>query len=135
MAFIDWQNSFSVGIKKVDDQHKQLVAHLNNLYEAMQAGKGKKALDAVMNGLVQYTKEHFATEESLMKLYSFPGYEEHKQKHDKLAEHVLKLKQKFDTGEISSPIQITNFLKDWLTKHINGTDKTYGPFLNAKGVS
>ena len=134
MAFIDWEDSFCVGVKKVDDQHRQLVAHLNNLYEAMQAGKGKDALNTVMNGLVQYTTEHFATEESLMKLYDFPGYDEHKEKHEKLASHVVKLKQKFDTGEISSPLQITNFLKDWLARHIMGTDKAYGPFLNAKGV-
>ncbi|MCP4692450.1 MAG: hypothetical protein GY859_30680 [Desulfobacterales bacterium] len=35
---------------------------------------------------------------------------------------------------ISNPIQITNFLKDWLGKHIMQTDKAYGPFLNTKGV-
>ena len=69
-----------------------------------------------------------------MKLYKYPDYDEHKQKHKKLTEHVVALKQKFDSGEISNPIQITNFLKDWLTKHIMGTDKAYGPFLNGKGV-
>ena len=135
MAFIDWDQGYSVGIKKIDDQHKKLVTHLNNLYEAMQAGKGKDALKTVLNGLVQYTREHFSTEESLMKLYDYPGYDEHKRKHEKLAEHVVRLKQKFISGEISSPIQITNFLKDWLVKHIKGTDKSYGPFLNSKGVS
>ena len=48
--------------------------------------------------------------------------------------HVRMLKKKFDSGEISSPIQITNFLKSWLTKHIMGTDRDYGPFLIEKGV-
>ena len=27
-----------------------------------------------------------------------------------------------------------SFNKDWLDKHILGTDKKYGPFLNSKGV-
>ena len=134
MAFFEWKKEYSVDIKKIDDQHIELVKHLNNLYDAMKAGKGKDALETVLIGLVKYTKEHFSSEESLMKLYKFPGYAEHKQKHKKLTEHVALLKQKFDSGEISNPIQITNFLKDWLTKHIMGTDKAYGPFLNAKGV-
>ena len=34
---------------------------------------------------------------------------------------------------IASPIQITNFLKDWLNKHILGTDQKYAPFLKTKG--
>ncbi|MFH0730004.1 MAG: bacteriohemerythrin [Pseudomonadota bacterium] len=134
MAFFEWKYDYSVGIAKIDDQHKVLVGFLNDLYDSMMAGKGKETLDAVLINLVEYTKTHFATEESLMKLYEYPDYEVHKQKHDKLTGYVLELKQKFDSGQISNPIQITNFLKDWLGKHIMGTDKRYGPFLNAKGV-
>ncbi len=134
MAFFEWKNDYSVGITKIDDQHKILVGFLNDLYEAMQAGKGKETLDTVLKNLVEYTKTHFITEESILKLYKFPDYQEHKQKHDKMTEHVLKLKQQFDSGQIANPIQITNFLKDWLSKHIMGTDKAYTTFLNAKGV-
>lgn len=28
-----------------------------------------------------------------------------------------------------------NFLSDWLKKHIKGSDKEYGPFLNENGLS
>ncbi|MBI5594357.1 MAG: hemerythrin family protein [Deltaproteobacteria bacterium] len=134
MAFFEWKNDYSVGIAKIDDQHKVLVGFLNELFESMQAGKGKNALDSVLTNLVQYTKTHFASEESLMKLYKYPDYEAHKQKHDNMTGHVLELKRQLDSGQISNPIQITSFLKDWLSKHIMGTDKLYGPFLNAKGV-
>jgi hemerythrin len=134
MAFFDWKNDYSVGIARIDDQHKALVGFLNELYEAMQAGKGKETLDAVMINLVEYTKTHFASEESFMKLYDYPDFEVHKQKHDKMAGHVLGLKQQFDSGKLTNPMLITTFLKEWLSKHIMGTDKAYGPFLNAKGV-
>ena len=134
MAFIEWKNAYSVGIEKIDSQHKELVGHLNDLYEALKVGKGKDALDTVLNGLVDYTKAHFSTEESLMKFYKYPGYDEHKHKHQKMTERVLQLKEKFDSGELSNPLQITTFLRDWLNKHIMETDKGYGPFLNAKGV-
>jgi hemerythrin len=134
MAFFEWKNDYSVGIARIDDQHKALVGFLNELYEAMKAGKGKETLDAVMINLVEYTKTHFASEESFMKLYNYPDFEVHKQKHDKMAGHVLELKQQFDSGKLTNPMLITTFLKEWLSKHIMGTDKAYGPFLNAKGV-
>jgi hemerythrin len=134
MAFFEWKNDYSVGIAKIDEQHKVLVGFLNELYDSMKAGQGKDTLGDVLTRLIEYTKTHFATEESLFKLYKYPDYEAHKQKHDKLAVYVLELKEKFDSGKISNPIQITNFLKDWLGKHIMGTDQLYAPFLNAKGV-
>lgn len=134
MAFFEWKSDYSVGIKQLDEQHREIVTHLNNLYDTMKKGKGRDTLDNVLNGLVQYTKKHFSKEESLMRLYKFPGYDEHIQKHKKMAERVVQLKQKFDTGEISSPVQITNFLKEWLSKHIMGTDRAYGAFLNERGV-
>jgi len=31
-------------------------------------------------------------------------------------------------------VEVMEFLKDWLEKHILGTDRKYGPFLNDKGV-
>jgi len=134
MAYLDWRNDYSVGIASIDEQHKKLVGLLNDLFDSMSSGKGKEALNTVLTSLIQYTQYHFKTEEDLMKLHRYPEYEEHKQKHDKLAEHVVNLKKQFSAGQITSPVQITNFLKDWLSKHIMGTDMKYGPFLRAKGV-
>ena len=32
-------------------------------------------------------------------------------------------------------VEVMNFLKDWLSNHIQTSDKKYGPFLNSKGVA
>jgi len=135
MDFFPWKEEYSVGIKKFDDQHKSLVGFLNELYEAMNDGKGKDSLGKVLSNLVQYTKTHFTSEEALMKLYDYPEQAAHKQKHESMAGHVLRLVKKFEEGDISNPVQITNFLKEWLAKHILETDKAYGPYLREKGVS
>ena len=58
MAYLDWSESYSVGIPKIDMQHQKLVAFLNQLYEAMQAGKGNDVLGKVLNDLAMYTKTH-----------------------------------------------------------------------------
>lgn len=135
MAYFPWRAVYATGIAKIDQQHRQLVDHLNHLYDAMQAGQGRDALAEVFEGLVVYTQRHFADEEGLMKLHRFADYDAHKATHAKMAAHVRKLQQDFRAGKISSPIQITNFLKDWLAKHIMDTDQKYAPFLRSKGVS
>ena len=134
MAFFPWKNEYSVGIGKFDEQHKSLVGLLNEIYDAMNEGKGKERLGSVLSDLVQYTKTHFASEEALMKLYDYPDHAAHKQKHESMAGHVQTLVKKFEDGEITNTNQITGFLKDWLSKHIMETDKAYGPYLNEKGV-
>jgi hemerythrin len=55
-----------------------------------------------------------ASEEGLMKLCRYPNFEAHKGVHAKLAAHVQDLYGQFQAGTIGSPIQITNFPKDWL---------------------
>jgi hemerythrin len=134
MAFYEWGSEYSVGVLRMDMQHKKLIQFLNDLYEALQEGRGRDTLREVLNGLVLYTKTHFAEEEKIMQQYGFPGFEEHSKKHDGMTLKVLEIQKKFNAGEISNPIQITNFLKDWLKKHIMGTDKQYGVYLNQKGI-
>ena len=73
MAYFPWKPEYSVGIEKFDRQHKVLVHFLNELYEALQAGQGRKALAHVLNGLIVYTNTHFAAEEKLMERYGYPG--------------------------------------------------------------
>jgi len=134
MAYFPWEEKYSVGIQKIDAEHKALVGFLNALYEAMQAGKGRDIMKDIFIKLVDYTDRHFATEESLMKLHGFTGYAEHKEKHDKMRARVVRLKAEIEAGEIQSPLQVTNFLKEWIAKHIMGTDMAYAPYLRGKGV-
>lgn len=134
MAIFEWKDSYATGIAKIDTQHRKLVDYLNELYDAMKAGQGRDALARVFQGLLDYTKTHFAAEEGLMKLYGYPDYAAHRDVHAKMAAHVQELHRQFQAGVIASPIQITNFLKDWLGKHILGTDHKYVPFFKSKGL-
>lgn len=134
MAFFDWKEEYSVNIREIDIQHQKLVAMLNGLYESLKKGEGLEALGATLSELVSYTKTHFATEERLMKTHAYPGYLSHKDKHEKMTNRVIEYAKKYEAGEIRSPIEISNFLKDWLKKHIMQTDMDYSAFLNGKGV-
>ena len=134
MAYLEWNDQFNTGISRIDQQHRRLVDFLNDLYAAMHAGKGRDVLGKVLIDLLAYTRTHFTTEEQLMAEHGFPGLEDHKTIHQKMARKVKDLNRQFKSGQIANPIQITNFLKNWLTRHILETDMKYAPHLVGKKI-
>jgi hemerythrin len=129
-----WSDAYSVQIGIVDAQHKNLVNIVNELHQALARGQGKQQLGRFLSSLIKYTQVHFKTEENLMQSHRYPDYMRHKSEHDHLTEAVLDFQGKFLRNEVGLTIEVMDFLKDWLTKHILGTDKKYTPFLNAEGV-
>ena len=134
MALITWSDNLSVNIKEIDAEHKKLIDMINELHSAMGSGKGREAMGTILTGLVDYTKTHFAYEEKLFQQHAYPGYLAHKGQHDALTKQVVEVMTKFKSGQSVVTVEVMNFLKDWLSNHIQTTDKKYGPFLNSKGV-
>jgi len=135
MALITWNNDLSVNINEFDEEHKKLISMINDLHSAMGSGKGKETIGSVLSRLVDYTKTHFAAEEKLMLKHRYPGYVSHKALHDDLTKQVVDLQKKLQEGKVLVTVQVMNFLRDWLSNHIQNTDKKYGPFFIGKGIA
>lgn len=135
MPLFPWDDSYSVGVRVIDDQHRKLVSLLNDLHDAMRVGKARSILGRIFEDLVAYTKYHFSTEERLMEQHGYDGYAAHKAEHDDLTAKALDLQQRWRAGTLGISIETSEFLRAWLAHHIQGTDKQLGAFLNTKGVS
>jgi len=130
--FVTWSDELSVGIEEIDNQHKVLVDLINEMHTAIQERRGSEAVQHVLSKLADYTRIHFAVEESLMRLLGYPGYDEHKAKHEELIAHMVELQEKVASGKTAISFELMHFLKLWLTKHIMESDKEYSSFfLNA----
>ena len=134
MALINWNDSFSVNVSKIDQQHKKLVTMINELSDAMKQGKGKDVLGQIVNDLIGYTATHFKTEESYFDQFGYPETDRHKQEHAAFVERVSDFKEGFEKGRLALSVEVMNFLSDWLQNHIKGTDKKYSQFFNEKGL-
>ncbi|MRR34242.1 bacteriohemerythrin [bacterium] len=134
MALLTWNEKLSVQVGQFDREHQELVNLINKLHDAMKAGQGKQVVGDVLKALISYTKNHFAAEERLMKAHGYPAYENHKKEHNQLTLTVLDFQKGYLDGSVPLSQTVMNFLKDWLTGHIQGVDKEYGPFLNGKGI-
>jgi hemerythrin len=134
-SMFEWKDIFNTGVGSVDAQHRNLFAVAEELYSAMSNGQGKAAVGRTLDRLVQYTATHFAHEERLMRLHGYPDLAAHKAEHDKLTAQVLQFQSDFRAGRVMMTVQLLQFLKDWLQKHIQGVDLKYAPFLRERAVA
>ncbi|WP_051822837.1 bacteriohemerythrin [Desulfonatronum thiodismutans] len=133
-ALFRWSDDLSVDIPGIDDQHKTLVGMINELHAAMKQGKSREALLKIFERLREYTASHFAHEEKLFKKHGYSETEEHIAAHKAFVNKVVEWERVVSSGKATVSMEIMRFLKQWLTGHIMGVDKRYGPFLKQKGV-
>ncbi len=129
-----WTDDFSVGVRLIDEQHKVLLGLINELHAGMRARRSDDVLVEVVRRLKEYTVKHFAQEEELFDRYGYPEREAHKKIHAKLVQQVLDFETALKSGQAKVTMDFMRFLKDWLEKHIKGTDKQYRSFFNSKGL-
>jgi len=124
---ITWTDKLSCGIKLVDDQHKELVALVNEMFNHVTGNElqEKNYFSRVINDAVSYVKVHFATEEKLMIATKFDGYAEHKKEHDSFVLAVVENIKDYQAGKRLTLSTFTRFLKDWVLSHIALMDKKY----------
>lgn len=135
MPLMTWTDKLSVGVGVLDEDHKRLVGLLNELYDAMQSGRGRDALGRILNELIKYTQMHFAREE---RFFTQTGYAEsrvHKQEHDSLTGQVLEVQRKYAAEPSAAlSVDVLQFLKNWLINHIQGSDQKYRAHFNASRI-
>ena len=132
MSFALWSSSYETGHPELDEQHKQLFGMVNELHEAMSHGHGREVLGPVLNNLVAYTLEHFATEEALMGSTGYPNLDRHQEKHAALTGQVYELQLRFSAGYLTLPSTLARFLAGWLKQHIREEDMAFIHWMKDK---
>jgi hemerythrin len=129
-----WTDDFVLGIATIDAQHRWLVDATNLLHDQIESQRPDTAtVGAILEGLVEYTMNHFILEEDLFNRLGYPETAAHKAEHDGFTRHAIELLLKFEQGEAVSEDTL-EFLQAWLVHHIMQVDKAYAPFLKARGV-
>jgi hemerythrin len=132
--FVEWKDSYSVGIDSIDQQHKKLLSLINQLQTAVDYSTGEQFEREALDELVDYTKTHFTYEEGLMRDNDYPDFVAHKAQHEKMFKKVGEVLAEYEQDHDTAMANAAQYLKDWLIHHINGTDKEYSSYLIGKGV-
>jgi len=122
---ITWSDRLSCGIKLIDDQHKCLVALVNDMFNHVTGNEIQEYeyFNKIIREAIKYVKVHFATEEKLMLLAKIPGYAEHKKAHGRFILTVVDNINDFKAGKKFNLYAFTKFLKDWILSHVALMDK------------
>ncbi len=131
MPIILWNESHVLGIDIIDEQHKQLIGHINRLHDALKVGEGKKVTTDVLHGMTEYASLHFKTEEGYMSQcgYAEEDYRGHIAEHDKFREKMSEFKGSFEAGNTAVCLDMMRFFMDWLLNHVQSTDRKYVPYI------
>lgn len=129
MNVLNWDESLSVQIEEVDEDHRRLFELFNILSHSVEGEDEPNYVEAVLEELLSCTIWHFRHEERLMLKHGYEGLAEHKTEHQELIESAKELKQKFLHDGKTLSIEDIDFLERWLTGHILGTDMDMGAYL------
>lgn len=128
MSFFEWNAKYDVHVNAMNDQHKQIIAKMNDLFDANKAKAPKEVLERLIDALAAITVAHFKEEEAHMASIGFPTLEAHKAIHQQLLNDFGKHREAFTKGTGTVSEDFFNFLKLWLSAHMQHIDAKYGTF-------
>jgi hemerythrin-like metal-binding protein len=119
-----WSGKYRVGIAKVDQQHKKLVALINALARQHTECADPAVLAKVLDELASYTNYHFKAEESLMRQYGVDADFQagHQKAHAGFVQEVARASKLARENPQGISTRTLTFLSRWLIQHILGTD-------------
>jgi len=83
MAEFKWIQAFSIGVDRIDDDHRELMRIMGEIKTAAKDGDHQRCSD-LLSELIESAKEHFAGEEAILRDAGYPQLEEHIKYHEKL---------------------------------------------------
>jgi hemerythrin-like metal-binding protein len=128
---MQWNSTFSIGVEKIDGQHKRLFELATLLEQELSGQQAAKSVGKALKFLVDYTIYHFKDEESLMAQINYPELDAHQALHKQLIEKVRAILLDVRAGRLPTVADLTSFLFQWIVEHIEQEDKKVGHAIQA----
>ncbi|MDH3647628.1 MAG: bacteriohemerythrin [Gammaproteobacteria bacterium] len=117
MAVIEWKNEYSVGVAAIDQEHKEMIALINETYERMRGHVNVASIDYCLGEICTNIAAHFALEERMMREAQYYEYTAHKEDHEKLLNEIRELMDEFMADPQSGLKSLQDRLSEWFSNH------------------
>jgi len=134
MEKITWDESFSVGVRDLDDQHKQIVMLVNTLIEMSDTKVDSEIISDTLTKMTQYASSHFQKEEQYMLEYGYPEYAVQKKQHQEFKKKTTDFCMGTMLHKTTVPTEIFSYLRSWWMNHILTDDMKYKQFFYDRGL-
>jgi hemerythrin-like metal-binding protein len=120
---IPWTPALETGHPVIDDDHKKLIASLNELEAALKNGSGKEQIVPLIAFLNRYAREHFAREETHMAHVNCPSALSNKQAHKEFIARLDGWLTKLQSGaSLPLVLEVHREVSKWIGAHIVNID-------------
>lgn len=132
--YAEWTPEMSVGIGDIDVQHRKMIRKINEISEAVDAGKSKEDIIEAIKFFEVYSEEHFTTEEGFMNLYRYPELENHRKEHKQILQDMAQVRIKFGEGKVTAQavFEESRKVSEWFVIHMKNADSRMAAFLRGK---
>jgi hemerythrin len=116
----------AAGLADLEAEHALQYKLLGEAERLLESGDRVAARELIAQ-LHSYSDAHFASEQVLMRLHSYPGYQAHEREHGELLHALEGLLTNLDAED---PSRAAASLRRWLTSHIHHSDQSFLDFMN-----
>ncbi len=136
MPLINWTSEYAVNVKLLDDQHKEMISSMNEIYDrAEKVVVSPTEVDGLFDRIKVYFMNHFGTEEKYFDLFKYEGTNEHKKAHSDVLVELGELKERYHTNASGALLyELIELLENHLFSHIMKFDKKYTKCFNEHGL-
>lgn len=122
------------GFRGVDNEHHLQISLLAALRQSVIDGQSGAEVDELLDRFIDFTKVHFASEASLMRLYQYSHFGAHVHEHDRTLEQLDALRTDWRSGLVNLTLERIDLLSEWIEDHITSADRAFGRYLVRLGV-
>ncbi len=123
MGIIQWNSKYEVHIRKIDRQHRKIVAILNKLFDMQEAAASQRDIQKIFDDLREYIASHFKTEEAYLQEIECTEYDLQKEEHNAFIDKICSYQKEYFKEKPIALINLFNYVWDWFANHILTVDK------------
>jgi len=135
MTNLIWNDSYTVGVKEIDDQHKKLFTIINSRFDLMQNANSEEKLKAVLQELSDYASYHFQTEEKYFHQFNYVKTLEHVDQHEAYKKVMQGFTEKLQIeNKLTVAYALMDYMVSWWIHHVTGADQEYKECFASHGL-
>ena len=129
MSKLEWQETYSIGIEAIDQQHRKWIDIINSLHDSLIKGEKVSEITLeILDEMIDYCNYHFSFEEEYMERIGYPGFGVHKRIHGDFLNDLRQYRADEKSGNFVLNTRLMKTLMNWLTDHIMTEDKKIQSF-------
>ena len=134
MANFEWTSGIEIGYPEIDEQHKLLFVLAQAVADPLVSAADHKPDMEKLQVLIDFSQEHFAFEENLMRSSGYPETERHAKYHVALLTELQTYCARLGRGVNTDRASLVDFLRNWLLLHIDTADRELAVWLKKREI-